>query len=140
MGDRLWNGRSAAGWPLLRGTAVQVTHDFQECEFPSAHYREEGWPSDQENIAQHPLSRGRGGVPIDGTRNTTPTASIKKLRIIFFRDAATPPRGDARRGIRPFQNDTSQPHIVVLSALDELLNDFRNPNLDRCSSKEGPAD
>src|SRR5262249_40439057 len=38
----------------------------------------------------------------------------------FFCDAAPPPRGDARRGIRSFQNDTSQ----------------SNPNLDSCASKE----
>ena len=29
----------------------------------------------------------------------------------FLGDAATPPRGDARRGIRFFQNDTSKPHM-----------------------------
>src|SRR5262249_34908458 len=32
--------------------------------------------------------RGRGGVPIDGTRNTTPPASIRRLRAIFL---VTPP-------------------------------------------------
>jgi hypothetical protein len=39
----------------------------------------------------------------------------------FLGDAATPPRGDARRGIRFFQNDTSKPHIVFLAALDAQL-------------------
>src|SRR5262245_59428817 len=34
------------------------------------------------------FSRGRGGVPIDGTRNTTPAASIRRLRTIFL---VTPP-------------------------------------------------
>ena len=34
------------------------------------------------------FSRGRGGVPIDGTRNTTPAASIRRLRAIFL---VTPP-------------------------------------------------
>src|SRR5215813_12647582 len=79
---------SSAPPPLLEGTAVQVRHHFQEGEFPSSHHREERWPSDLENIAQHPLSRGRGGVPIDGTRNTTPSASIRTLRTIFL---VTPP-------------------------------------------------
>src|SRR5262245_11731718 len=41
--------------PLLEGTAVQTMDYFQNGEFPSSHHREEGWPSDQENIAQHPL-------------------------------------------------------------------------------------
>src|SRR5262245_24529160 len=34
------------------------------------------------------FSRGRGGVPIDGTRNTTPAASIRRLRAFFL---VTPP-------------------------------------------------
>src|SRR5262244_2107935 len=73
---------------ILEGTAVQVRRHFQDGELPSSHRREEGWPSDQENIAQHPLSRGRGGVPIDRTRNTTPAASIRRLRAVFL---VTPP-------------------------------------------------
>lgn len=40
------------------------------------------------NIAQHPLSLGRGGVPIAVTRNTSPAASIRRLRTIFL---VTPP-------------------------------------------------
>src|SRR5262249_848789 len=32
--------------------------------------------------------RGQGGVPIDRTRNTTPAASIRRLRTIFL---VTPP-------------------------------------------------
>jgi hypothetical protein len=39
-------------------------------------------------MAQHPLSLGRGGVPIEGTRNTSPAASIRRLRTIFL---VTPP-------------------------------------------------
>jgi hypothetical protein len=55
----------------------------------------------------------------------------------FLGDAATPPRGDARRGLRFFQNDTSKPPIVVSALLDAPLNDFRKANLDICASKEG---
>jgi hypothetical protein len=75
-------------FPSFEETAVQVKRHFQEGEFPSSHHREEGWPSNQENIAQHPLSLGRGGVPIAGTRNTSPAASIRRLRTIFL---LTPP-------------------------------------------------
>ena len=35
------------------------------------------------------------------------------------------------------QNDTSKPQMVVSAALDAPLNDFRNPNLDRCAFEEG---
>src|SRR5262249_52141202 len=48
------------------------------------------------------------------------------------RKANSPPRITARRGIRPFENDTSRLHIAVSAVLDGPLNDFRNPNLDRC--------
>src|SRR5215510_7121471 len=111
-----------------RHSWVQVRRHFQEDEFPSSHHREEGWPSDQENIAQHPLSRGRGGVPIDGTRNTTPAASIRRLRVIFL--VTSPPLLAVMRGgeYRSFQNDTSQPHIAVSAALDRPLNDFCKHN------------
>jgi hypothetical protein len=51
----------------------------------------------------------------------------------FLGDAATPPRGDARRGLRFFQNDTSKPPIVVSAVLDAPLNDFRKVNLDSSS-------
>src|SRR5262245_53160234 len=61
---------------------------FSRRRIPSSHHREEGWPSDQENIAQHPLSRGRGGVPIDETRNTPRPPSLRKLRTMLL---VTPP-------------------------------------------------
>jgi len=65
----------------LRAELSKLGRVFKEGEFPSSHHREEGWTSDQENIAQHPLlSRGRGGVPIERTRYTTPAASIRRLR------------------------------------------------------------
>jgi hypothetical protein len=54
----------------------------------------------------------------------------------FLGDAATPPRGDARRGIRLFQNDTSKPHILVSTVLDAPLTDFRKANLDRRGGRD----
>jgi hypothetical protein len=53
------------------------------------HHRKEGWPSDQENIAKHPLiaaprkrvsaqpQERTGGFPIETTRKTTPSAPAK---------------------------------------------------------------
>ena len=72
------------------------------------------------------FSRGRGGVPIDGTRNTTPAPSIKEASRHFLGDAATPPRGDARRGIRSFQYETpnlslSRPRWTRLSTISATL-------------------
>src|SRR5262245_52897395 len=110
-------------------TTGRATVNQHGTNFHLRHYK--GWPSDQENIAQHPLSRGRGGVPIDGTRNTTPAASTRRLRAIFL--VTSPPLLAVMRGgeYRSFQSDTSQPHIAVSAALDRPLNDFRKHNLDR---------
>src|SRR6476646_7225656 len=45
------------------------------------------------------LSRGRGGFPIESTMNTTPSARATVASQHLLDRAATPPRGDARRGI-----------------------------------------
>src|SRR5262245_2805825 len=110
--------------PSSRGAAVQVRRHFQQGEFPSSHHREEGWPSDQENIAQHPLFARTGWCSDRTDKEHHPDGVDKEASRHFLGDAATPPRGDARRGIRFFQNDTSKPHIVFLAALDARQNDF----------------
>src|SRR5262244_3124063 len=61
-----------------------------------------GWCSDRCDKEHHP-----GGVNKEASPH-------------FLGDAATPPRGDARRGFRSFQNDTSQPYIAVSAALDAV--------------------
>src|SRR5262245_57129854 len=73
------------------------------------------------------FSRGRGGVPIDGTRNTTPAASVRRLRTIFL--VTPPPLLAAMRGgeIRSFQNETpnhiplSRPRSTRLSTTSAIL-------------------
>src|SRR5262245_16584116 len=66
--------------------------------------RGRGWCSDRWDKEHHP-----GGVHKEASRH-------------FLGDAATPPRGDARRGIRSFQKETPQLHIAVSAALDAPLN------------------
>src|SRR5262245_39250259 len=72
-------------------------------------------------------SRGRGGAPIAGTRNNHPGGVHKEASRFFLGDAATPPRGDARRGIRSFQNETpnhislSRPRSTRLSTTSAIL-------------------
>src|SRR5262245_4381464 len=97
--------------PSSRGAAVQVRRHFQQGEFPSSHHREEGWPSDQENTAQHPLFARTGWCSDRTDKEHHPGGVDKEASRHFLGDAATPPRGDARRGIRVFQNDTSKPHM-----------------------------
>src|SRR5262244_476527 len=57
--------------------------------------------------------RGQGGVPIERTKNTTPAASIRRLRAIFLVTPPSPPRGRCEEGKALFQNDTSN-HLSVL--------------------------
>ena len=96
---------------LLKGTTVQAMRHFQQGKFPSSHHREEGWPSDQENTAQHPLFARTGWCSYRTDKEHHPDGVDKEASRHFLGDAATPPRGDARRGIRFFQNDTSKPHM-----------------------------
>src|SRR5262245_9075415 len=97
--------------PSSRGAAVQVRRHFQQGEFPSSHHREEGWPSDQENTAQHPLFARTGWCSDRTDKEHHPGGVDKEASRHFLGDAATPSRGDARRGNRFFQNDTSKPHM-----------------------------
>src|SRR5262245_56975915 len=106
-----WRNLGTALCALIRGTVVQVRRHFQQGEFPSSHHREEGWPSDQENTAQHPLFARTGWCSDRPDKEHHPGGVDKEASRHFLGDTAPPPRGDARRGIRFFQHDTSEPHI-----------------------------
>src|SRR5215831_13339761 len=70
------------------------------------------------------MSRVAAEDSFAATRLIRPTNSIHGLRPqlsklgAIFGKANSPPRGDARRGIRSFENDSSRPHIAVSAALD----------------------
>src|SRR5262249_50558154 len=80
----------SASRPCCNGTAVQVGRHFQEGEFPSSHRREEGWPSDQENIAQHPLFARTGWCSDRWDKEHHPGVVDKEASHHFLDDAATP--------------------------------------------------
>src|SRR5215831_11377564 len=109
---------------------------FSNGEFASSHHREEGLPSDQENIAQHPLFARTGWCSDRWDKEHHPGSVDKEASPIFL--VTPPPLLAVMRGgefalfqMRP------QPHIAVSAALDAPLNDFCNPNVDRCASREG---
>src|SRR5262245_18261294 len=77
---------------------------FEKSEFPSSHRREEGWRRHQEKGAKPPYGHRRGGVPCPIDRNTTPSSRKADAAQYLLDRSATPPRGDARRGIRHFEN------------------------------------
>jgi len=67
---------------------------------PSLHHRKEGWPSDEEKVAKHPLIARPGWFSDSSERTTTPSApKLRRLRSILLIGAATPPCGEARRGL-----------------------------------------
>src|SRR5262249_57489428 len=112
-------------FPLLRGISVQVRvaevvesrgqrgrdsdmwwgSHLEKSEFPSSHHREEGWRRHQENEAKPPYRSRRRGVPCPIDRNTTPSSRKADAARYFLDRSATPPRGDARRGIPHFKNN-----------------------------------
>src|SRR5437867_13077846 len=59
------------------------------------HHCKEGWPSDSENVAKHPLIARPGWFSDESKRKTTRLRLLRWLRQIFFDDAATPPCGGA---------------------------------------------
>src|SRR5207249_8952619 len=84
----------------------------QWARFPSLHHRKEGWPSDQENIAKHPLIARTGWFSDENKRKTTPSASASVASRNFLDDADTPPCGDARRGIALDSNFFTAPYTA----------------------------
>src|SRR5215510_9143721 len=66
-----------------------------------------GVAASPENGAKPPYGRRRGGVPCPIDRNTTPSSRKAGAAQYFLDRSATPPRGDARRGIRHFENSPS---------------------------------
>src|SRR5881409_3992965 len=75
-----------------------------QARFPSSHHREEGWPSDQQNTAKHPLFARPGWCPDENKRKTTPAASASVASRNFLMTQPPPPCDDARRGITPDSN------------------------------------
>src|SRR5262245_58776280 len=76
--------------------------------------------------------RGQGGVPIERTRNTTPAASIRRLRAIFL---VTPPPLLAvmRGGDFAFFKMTPLNHICFLGRSGRASERFPQSNLDSCA-------
>src|SRR6058998_629668 len=93
------------------GAAYGAVNKLQSSVTPLLASRKEGWPSDQENIAKHPPSAAErkrasaqpqertGWFSDQNRRKTTPSASASVASRNFLDDAATPPCGDARRGV-----------------------------------------
>jgi hypothetical protein len=78
---------------------MKLRMNRNRAKFPSLHHRKEGWLRHQENFAKPPKRRSRGGFPFVRNRKTTPSALSVDASQYYLTRAATPPCGDARRGI-----------------------------------------
>ena len=67
--------------------------------FPSLHHRKEGWLSKSKNIAKHPLIAKPGWFSDGLLKENHPGCVRFGGYAKLFDDAATPPCGDARRGL-----------------------------------------
>src|SRR5439155_12913461 len=77
--------------------------NWNQALFPSLHDRKEGWLRHQENFAQPPKLTQPGWFSFCSYRKTTPASRSAEASQSFFDRSATPPCGDARRGIALFQ-------------------------------------
>jgi hypothetical protein len=72
-----------------------------EAIVPSLHDRKEGWPSDLKNIAKRPLIARPGWFSDKNKKENHPGCVCFGGFAKVFDVAATPPCGDARRGLSP---------------------------------------
>src|SRR6266516_6457882 len=114
--------------------------------FPSLHHRKEGWPSDQKIIAKPPLIARPGWFSDENKRKTTPAASASVAARNFLDDAATPPCGDARRGITldPISSQLHRPplqseHFLPLGKALQKKEQMRRAIEDACTENPPPS-
>src|SRR5213083_2553486 len=86
-------------------------NESSEALFPSLHHRKEGWLHRQENVAKPPKPMQTGWFSLRLSRKTTPSSRSEEASRYFLDRSATPPCGDARRGIRPDSNIRPDSHI-----------------------------
>ena len=71
--------------------------------FPSLHHRKEGWLRHPKNFAKPPKQTQPGWFSLCINRKTTPASRSADASRHSLGRSATPPCGDARRGIALFQ-------------------------------------
>ena len=110
MISREWSVECSPGFDGYRRTGERS--DRGEGVVPSLHHRKEGWPSDQENGAEPPLKARTGWFSEPRKENHPVCVGFGGFALILD-DAATPPCGDARRGlrVRPLSKDPVRPGV-----------------------------
>jgi tetratricopeptide (TPR) repeat protein len=84
----------------FRRALIGSAKNWSQALFPSLHHRKEGWLRHQSNVAQPPKQTQTGWFSFCLNRKTTPASLPAEASRHFINRSATPPCGDARRGIK----------------------------------------
>src|SRR6185295_10195084 len=82
-----------------KASSTSKASSWSQALFPSLHHRKDGWLHRQENIAKPPKPMQTGWFSLPCDRKTTPSSRSAEASRYLFDRSATPPCGDARRGI-----------------------------------------
>src|SRR2546427_13240479 len=80
---------------------MELRKNWTLARFPSLHHRKEGCLRHQENFAKPPKLTQTGWFSFCSHRKTTPSSRSADASRYFLDRSATPPCGDARRGVAP---------------------------------------
>src|SRR5205085_7163538 len=86
------------GRPRLEGWSM-AAKNWNQGRFPSLHHRKEGWLRHQENVAQQPKPTQPGWFSFCFQSENHPVRANAEASRYFLDRTATPPCGDARRGV-----------------------------------------
>src|SRR5205823_8621689 len=104
--------------------------NWNQGRFPSLHHRKEGWLRHQENVAQQPKPTQPGWFSFCFQSENHPVRANAEASRYFLDRTATPPCGDARRGVSLDSNSFTP----SMTATAQFL--CRSPNRHRVSVHE----
>src|SRR6185295_14966740 len=91
---------------------------------PSLHHRKEGWLRHQENVAKPPQRTQPGWFSFCIHRKTTPASRSAEASRYLLDRSATPPCGDARRGVACDTKGTSMTSGPLSAEELRKMNDY----------------
>src|SRR6266446_10767946 len=86
---------------VSKAAVTGAVKNWNLARFPSLHHRKEGCLRHQENFAKPPKLTQTGWFSFWSHRKTTPSSRSADASRYFLDRSATPPCGDARRGVAP---------------------------------------
>src|SRR5437867_10353410 len=98
------------GLLVVVGGSIGAAKNWNLALLPSLHHRKEGCLRHQENFAKPPKLTQTGWFSFCSHRKTTPSSRSADASRYFLDRSATPPCGDARRGVAP---TVAQRHFFI---------------------------